>query len=684
MTSSQKHTLKSLLSSNTVSIPPIQRDYAFGRKNESRKREDFITSLIKGIRSEGGLHLDFVYGKTDNGKLILLDGQQRLTTLWLLAVYLDKNNDYLTNFSYETRTSSREFCISLLENLESNDLLELEKEKWFFNSWRYDPTITGMIEMLRKIHSQDLSGVTSDDLDKITFSFLDIEDLGEPEELYLKMNSRGKGLSDWDNFKAKLFGLDTVDQEFQKLVDGEMLDFFWKINQSNNPSKSTEKSLMKFFINILRIEAVLVSNKKESVNTSEKIMLRVRQNWEKMIDIEAIKRFYYFLNENKNCFIPCVRFNNNSLQMDDIINSLKAGEEVELGAYETGLFGAFYLYAKYRKFDEENLKQSIRLMSNYLDYAARRDYNYVPQAIRNCAKVISDTKQSVLENIKSLLDDEESLKASFDGEWLELFYQVEAQPLSSGTARWLLEISASDFDLAHKYYKEIFSKIFKELDIYSNRLIVDLWSYSRDKKVESLCVNNIFPQGSQPASTKYSWWSFFHEPKKAYVMKELIDNDYKNKFETNPSEKIEEIKHWYNIAPSILEKSRRFRSDRIDFEIGNKKNRDFIVRDQINPTGYKKILQLEVLREILNRYNINIEVSQSTNARDMFYSSFKNYIIQYLDFSCDMKNDGHFYIFREGKAEVGQEIFKDTGTIVSKKVDETVKYIIDLNNASTK
>ena len=64
------------------------------------------------------LTLDFVYGSQnkDNPKSYPLDGQQRLTTLWLFHWYialkagnLEKACDTLKNFSYETRISSREF-----------------------------------------------------------------------------------------------------------------------------------------------------------------------------------------------------------------------------------------------------------------------------------------------------------------------------------------------------------------------------------------------------------------------------------------------------------------------------------------------------------------------------------------------------------------------------------------------
>ena len=72
-----------------IVIPIIQRDYAQGRTDADvqRVRKRFLNSLHKAI-SESNITLDFVYGDIDNdGVMTPLDGQQRLTTLFLLHYY---------------------------------------------------------------------------------------------------------------------------------------------------------------------------------------------------------------------------------------------------------------------------------------------------------------------------------------------------------------------------------------------------------------------------------------------------------------------------------------------------------------------------------------------------------------------------------------------------------------------
>ena len=119
-----RYTFWKLLDENSIEIPIIQRDYAQGRVDEKRVRDKFLDALCEAIADETNTkNLDFVYGRIENKKLIPLDGQQRLTTLFLLHWYLATKEDKLSEageklqkFTYETRDSSREFCKALAKN----------------------------------------------------------------------------------------------------------------------------------------------------------------------------------------------------------------------------------------------------------------------------------------------------------------------------------------------------------------------------------------------------------------------------------------------------------------------------------------------------------------------------------------------------------------------------------------
>lgn len=119
-----KTSLWKLLEKYEIVIPIIQRDYAQGRKNKEGLRYRFLSSLIDALQNNQEMTLDFVYGGVQNGQMAPLDGQQRLTTLWLLHWYIAfragklKDEDVrkrLKRFYYATRPSSTDFCRRLVD-----------------------------------------------------------------------------------------------------------------------------------------------------------------------------------------------------------------------------------------------------------------------------------------------------------------------------------------------------------------------------------------------------------------------------------------------------------------------------------------------------------------------------------------------------------------------------------------
>ena len=199
------------------------------------------------------------------------------------AKQLDENaKKWLGNFSYSSRESSKEFC----ENLLKNDFLKNDfyakgspKETIYDKASEFvkngdldnDPTIKAMIHMLDRIHdkfegsrvesfksevnnkleeickvSEDtirplqdflnnggwkddskVFGCLIDKLDKITFDFFDMGQFKLGEELYIKMNARGKQLSDYENLKAG------IEESLKRKSDKKGLEKLTKSIDSN-------------------------------------------------------------------------------------------------------------------------------------------------------------------------------------------------------------------------------------------------------------------------------------------------------------------------------------------------------------------------------------------------------------------------------------------------------------------
>lgn len=254
-----QYSLVSLLNSkeiNDIRIPVIQRDFAYGRIEESDKRDSLLSKLYSHLNSTNPIPyiLDFVYGKIDSDKNFYpIDGQQRLTTLYLLHLYLakkDKSREdflkltYLKKFHYESRRNSEDFCDYLfLEELDfskENLIDEIENCAWFRNSWKNDATVSAMLVMLQSIHekfknTQYLYEKLTTDVDKtISFYFLDLgkKEFELTDELYIKMNARGKQLSKFENYKASF--IDFLDNNFPskkdtftRKIESEWTDLFW-------------------------------------------------------------------------------------------------------------------------------------------------------------------------------------------------------------------------------------------------------------------------------------------------------------------------------------------------------------------------------------------------------------------------------------------------------------------------
>lgn len=263
---------------NTIEIPIIQRDYAQGRIGKEYLRASFLKELKEALDDrEKPLKLDFVYGSQENNHLQPLDGQQRLTTLWLLHWYialragkLEEASEILKKFSYETRISSREFCENLcrIDNFEKfveGSVVDfITQQTWFYSFWKQDPTIQAMLRMLAGEGETLVDNIeklfekeTKEDFNyywllltegtPIAFYYQPLENFGLSDDLYIKMNARGKQLTPFENFKADLIGYIEQqaknNEEWKKLLDvyngipilldTEWLDVFWK-NKSEN------------------------------------------------------------------------------------------------------------------------------------------------------------------------------------------------------------------------------------------------------------------------------------------------------------------------------------------------------------------------------------------------------------------------------------------------------------------
>lgn len=279
-----------LIKEYTVNIPIIQRDYAQGRIEEKEKRDKFLNSIYLHLTQANVLDLDFIYGRINEKIFFPIDGQQRLTTLFLLHWYIslkenvgELDRSHLLKFAYDTRISSREFCNALIKEEivipkladDNNFIDEIQNNYWFRDSWNSDPTIKAMLVMIQAIHEKfvnvpvgDLWGRLTNER-MITFQVLDLGAKGFEltDELYIKMNSRGKQLTVFENFKASFIQFiqeNYKDKRLKHPVKGELsyagyfsykiekewTDLFWEFRGENEVIDSL---FMNYFVFIAQM-----------------------------------------------------------------------------------------------------------------------------------------------------------------------------------------------------------------------------------------------------------------------------------------------------------------------------------------------------------------------------------------------------------------------------------------------
>ena len=297
---------------SSIVIPKIQRPYAQGRSDGlcTYVRNTFLDEIFESLTNDDEeiLDLNFIYGiikpNNDEYKLELLDGQQRLTTLFLLYWYIanaeletgSQEDDFIRNclshFLYETRATSTVFCQELASykvKMEEKTPKEvIRNSKWYFKSFDRDSTISAMLTMLDAIHERytSLEGTKLfGKLQKLQFYVKSLGLFNLSEELYIKMNARGLQLSPFENFKAdlvnfisnkkygkyqelvSLYKKDSNDKipfhlNFSIKLDAKWVDLFWK-----NGAEDFDDAFMSFFSRFFACKYIIAS--KNSVSDRE-------------------------------------------------------------------------------------------------------------------------------------------------------------------------------------------------------------------------------------------------------------------------------------------------------------------------------------------------------------------------------------------------------------------------------
>ena len=534
----EKHTFKSFLCTYHVIIPMVQRDYAQGRINDdiNQVRNRFLGAIKKYLLEYDSTYkvmkMDFVYGetekvwsKTERNKLeetivTPLDGQQRLTTLFLLHWFAAKKEkdlppeeyNFLKNFTYDIRPSSRDFCSRLLTFTPASDSPikeQLIDQYWFMGDWHNDPTIISMLTMLDAIRDKfsdvdNLWSLLTGADERIIFYFWPLAENGLSDELYIKMNSRGKKLTPFEHFKAEFEDLYERDSEESRRInhkfDVEWADMLFDYRDNNG---LTDKEFMRYFFYISHILCYQQSVEEKSTDEFELIKLlyqgspnaaQNREFFEKAMDcwwqvkkdfgsigtffakyltkyvhekgkVTTYKNFeeYHSKKSTQNFFRACLKLYlvNNSFSYSDFLF----------------LFGIITYLMNKTEIEESEFIERLRILRNLIwnsdSGEIRGDSDYMKDLLTEVEELmLNGTIKSDLRHSFNGLQEAEEIekmkrKMEMSPEELELMYKYEDHPLIYGYV--------SGLGYEHLYltdtFHDVFYKNWRDLSIIHQALI---------------------------------------------------------------------------------------------------------------------------------------------------------------------------------------------------------------------
>lgn len=652
------YTFWKLLNDQGVEIPSIQRDYAQGRDYGKIPiiRKKFLEAIINALVFKKKLGLDFVFGKIfglrneeehkrnkkaieallhniktyansidltigetsvdekdfENQKLIYLiplDGQQRLTTLFLVHWYLAKrignleDLSTLKNFKYKTRKSSESFihllCADDKVDFKRNLKEEIINQEGFSNTWQNDPTVNSMLNVIEEIHQlighnytkQELiflyNGLTIEDL--IYFDFLDLKDFNLSDDLYVKMNARGKQLSDFENFKAWLFNKieqqnlikDNSGTDYLQNFDIAWNDIFWNAKGKNvyeidnSYFEYFKLSFLSHFIKNYSAKENSIINKKanEYYPNSEVVDMLIKKSpdfdFEKFFDTDIFKNnlqtYFRFL---ELCKVETTG-ESNMMILDSALDDFFS---FYLGNDSFKTFSQFYFSDNiistnwWQKLYFFAIQRYILKVDKYLNQYSQgelknlRDYNrIISNLIFNAYVDSPDDFKNNLHSIEVLLDsldfskslvkqkdliaemsfpkiqkDDEISKCELlvNEDWRTAIVLAEKHPYFYGQIKFIIDFSGRDLDKFQNIFDKINPLFRKEILNHESFLFQRSLLTKRDYFIAKSDNKKSFLKNTfgTVRERNENWRQIFNDGKKKPILKALIfDTDYNEK-----------------------------------------------------------------------------------------------------------------------------------------------------------
>ncbi|MFI3261116.1 MAG: DUF262 domain-containing HNH endonuclease family protein [bacterium] len=280
-----------IFKNNKFEIPIYQRNYAWEKEQIDQLLEDIEDNTKK--KSDKYYIGNLIVKKIEDNKYSVIDGQQRLTTLFLLQIILNSNNIPSDALKFEVREKSNETFKFLFENSESIKEEDLSEE--ILNGYniikKYFKNKTEEVEFLKRLENVILLPVEVPKKIDLNHYFEVMNTRGEQLELheiakskFLGKIEKNKGTTAsliWDacadmssyvqmNFKKQIRE-NLFDSKWSELI--EEIDSFESIHEKIKEieNKSDDSNSLEYYMSNHNIKGQ-EKNKEEDVTRFESII----------------------------------------------------------------------------------------------------------------------------------------------------------------------------------------------------------------------------------------------------------------------------------------------------------------------------------------------------------------------------------------------------------------------------
>lgn len=470
-----------------IIIPDLQRDYCWGDKKHGDNNAELVTGFIDSLNDiftenkeiKLGMIYAYEYPK-DSNRIYLCDGQQRITTLFLLLGMINKriksnevksclisefelNDDQEPRLQYAIRESTLYFlsdlvCNFFLENTETK-IFDLKKQSWYFKEYNLDPTIQSMISAMEIIEIkldkfEDLNSFSNFLINKIEFFYFDMKDRETGEDMFVVINTTGEPLTATENIKPLLIGniRDENERENASNTWEKWEKWFWE--NKTDKEYEADNGLNEFFVFYWQIKLLQEKQWKEKrsfeinpfelftripeSNSDEEGTLSLKsKEWDSFISISEIDQYFeayrkLFLElKNDNDNLKVLSTISNKLNFDNSSFLRKLPIEVILPLIEFKV-----------KFTEASINDFVRrIRKNFFDKKIQDrtenhlDWRHLIQMINQAEglehlfQFSDDTEFKAIPNVNCNIpkwyNKEEQLKAELKKENLVLIQDIE-------------------------------------------------------------------------------------------------------------------------------------------------------------------------------------------------------------------------------------------------------------------